>query len=54
VSWSQTNLRNYVPNKVQQMLDKTFGNQELQIDKEIKKPELVQNQESNEGFEIGF
>lgn len=54
VSWSQTNLRNYVPNKVQQMLDETFGKQELQVNKEIKKPEPIQNQESNEGFEIDF
>jgi hypothetical protein len=54
VSWSQTNLRNYVPNKVQQMLDETFGKQELQVNKEINKPEPIQNQKGDEGFEIDF
>ena len=69
VSWSQTSLRNYVPNKVQQMLDETFGKQELQVDKKIKKPKPnghltglgkpqtpcpLQNQKGDEGFEIDF
>lgn len=36
------------------MLDETFGKQELQVNKEIEKPELIQNQKGDEGFEIDF
>ena len=49
VSWSQTRVLDYVPNRIQKMLDKVPGKWQLQLD---RKDLVKENQRPSKGFEI--
>ena len=49
VSWSQTRTQDYVPSRIQTMLDRVFSEQQLQVE---KKDTAKENQHPTQGFEI--
>ena len=49
VKWNQTNIRDYVPSKIKSILDKTFG--ENNLENEL---ERVEQNKNHQGFEIDF
>jgi hypothetical protein len=57
VSWNMTNIRNYIPKKMKQMLDQIFGEQKSHIAKKTihtkLEPNLEQTEEKDRGWEIG-
>jgi len=64
VSWNMTNIRNYIPKKMKQMLDQTFGERESHIAQEAQletrktiytklEPNPEQTEEKDQGWEIG-
>jgi Relaxase/Mobilisation nuclease domain len=64
VSWNMTNIRNYIPKKMKQMLDQTFGERELHIAKEAQsqtkttihtkpEPNSEQTNSKDRAWEIG-
>lgn len=49
VSWSQTRMLDYVPNRLQIMLGEVSGEQQLQVEREDT---ITENQHPSKGFEI--
>ncbi len=59
VRWSQTNIRDYVPNKMKYILDKTFGENKLEVVSKSQPKKTVDREQKPEnspdqGWEIDF
>ena len=51
VSWNQVNIKNYVPNKIKQLLETTSESQETHT---VRKAVVLEHNKRNQGFEIEF
>ena len=51
VSWNQVDIKNYVPNKIKQLLETASESQERYT---VRKSVVLEHNKRNQGFEIEF